>query len=145
MKKTTAILILVSVFGISAMARFIKIWTKEEMEKASDLVVIGTVAKVQDLNETNTTLWRGYKFPGVEATFAVSKVIKGDVTNSTIVLHYYRFDRVTPVNSPSFLNLAPTDTNRYLLYLVKDGRGRYAPVSGQLDPSVDAVKPFDGK
>lgn len=143
--KTLITITLLSAFSIAALARVIVPWTKERMEKASDLVVVGNVTRVRDLDETNITLWPGCKFIGVEATFAVSKVFKGDTTNRCVILHYYRFDRVIPPNAPCFLNLRSTDTNRFLLYLVRDGVGRYSPVSGQIDPSVDAVRVFPAK
>ncbi len=110
------------------------------MRNASDLIVVGTVAKVTDLDETNTTLWYGFKFRGVETTFNVSKVLKGTIPDNEIVLHHYRFTNYTPKNGPELLNLTANSTNQYLIYLVKDGTNRFAPVSGQLDPAVDAVR-----
>jgi len=114
------------------------------MQKAAQLIVVGTVADVRDLDETNTVLWPSCKFVGVEAAFAVAQVLKGDFTNRTVALHYYRFDpqHFRPPNGPSFLDLKTGDTNRFLLYLVADGASRFAPVSGQLDPSLDAVRVF---
>jgi len=143
MKKSIPIVLLLLV-GISALARRIHVWTEAEMQKAAQLVIVGKVADVRDLDETNTMLWPPWKFIGMEATFKVSKVLKGDFTNRTVSLHYYRFDppSVRPGNSPSFLDLTPTDTNRFLLYLVQDGASRFAPVSGQLDPSLDSVRVF---
>ena len=145
MKKTIPIVILLVAFSITALARIIHVWTAAEMQKASDLIVIGTVSQVRDLDETNTVLWTGWKFPGVETTFTVSKVLKGAATNHTVVLHHYRFDHVIPANCPSFVILSPTDTNRFLLYLVRDGTARFAPVSGQLDPAADAVRIYTGQ
>jgi hypothetical protein len=143
MKKTIPVILLLLV-GISALARAVLPWTEAKMLKASDLIVVGTVTKVQDLDETNSTLWPGSKFRGVEATFAVSNVFKGDPATRTVVLHYYRFvtEWGSPPNGPIFLNLTPTDTNQILLYLVRDGASRFAPVSGQVDPSLDAVRIF---
>jgi hypothetical protein len=146
MKKFVPIFLLLLV-GISAFARAFHIWTQAEMEKAAQLVVVGTVANVRDLNETNTVLWPSCKFVGVEATFTVSQVHKGDFTNRTVALHYYRFDppHFGPPNGPSFLGLTAGDRNQFLLYLVADGASRFAPVSGQLDPSLDAVRVFHPK
>jgi hypothetical protein len=99
------------------------------------------------LDETNTALWPGNKFVGVETTFTVSKILKGNSTNQTIMLHHYRFDppNVEPPNAPSFVKFTPNNTNQYLLYLVKDGTNRFAPVSGQIDPAMDAVRKFPQK
>jgi hypothetical protein len=146
MKKSIPSVLLLLV-GISAFARIVHIWTEAEMQKAAQLVVVGTVANVRDLDETNTVLWPSCKFVGVEATFTVSKVLKGDFTNRTVRLHYYRFDPLhfCPPNGRSFIDLTSTETNQFLLYLVSDGAARYAPVSGQLDPALDAVRVFRPK
>jgi hypothetical protein len=153
MKKIIPIFILL-LAGISALARAIVPWTEAELQKASQLVMIGTVTNVRDLDEVNTVLWPGRtKLLGVEATFAVSKVLKGDFTNRTVVLHYYRWD--TPFktsdigsaigpdpNSPGLIYLTPNNTNQFLLYLVSDGASRYAPASGQIDLAGYAVREF---
>jgi hypothetical protein len=156
MKKSIPVILLLLV-GISALARGVLGWTEAELQKASQLIVVGTVTKVQGLDETNSTLWPGgTKLRGLEATFAVSKVLKGDFTNRTVVLHYYRWD--TPfktsdpgsasgpdANSPFLIYLTPTSTNQFLLYLVSDGTSRYAPTSGQLDTAYQSVRAITNK
>jgi hypothetical protein len=153
MKQSIPIILLLFV-GISAWSRVVRLWTEADLQNASQLIVIGTVANVKDVDEVNTVLWPGRcKLLGVEATFAVSKVLKGDFTNRTVVLHYYRWN--TPyktfdsesaigpdVNSPFLIYLTPTNTNRFILYLVSAGASRYAPTSGQLDSAADAVRVF---
>jgi hypothetical protein len=162
MKKQSSIGILLSIFCITTLARIVVPWTDDKMRAASDLIVVGTVSQVRDLDETNTALLPGIQLRGVETSFKVFEIFKGAPTkysvllqkygsagyadlspadtNFTVVLHHYRFDGVIPPNSPSLVVLSPADTNQYLLYLVKDGSTRYAPVSGQLDPAADAVR-----
>jgi hypothetical protein len=146
MKKFVPVFLL-SILSLTVFARIIVPWTEDKMQNASDLIVIGTVVKVTDLDETNTSLWTGYKFRGVETTFNVSKVLKGNVSGQIVILHHYSFkaQNFIPPNAPSFINLTLSDTNQYLLYLVKDGTNRFAPVSGQLDPAADAVRKFPDK
>ncbi len=141
-------------FNLSSHARGVRLWSDAELMAASDLVVVGQLIKVQDLDEVNTVLWSGNnKLLGVEATFAVSKVLKGDFTNRTVVLHYYRWENRyktsdvesaigSDANSPGLIYLTPTDTNQFLLYLVSDGASRYAPASGQLDGAGCSIKPL---
>ena len=141
-------------FNLSSHARAVRLWCDAELLKASDLVVVGQPIKVKDLDEVNTVLWPGRsKLRGVEAIFAVSKVLKGDFTNHTVVLHYYRWKNRyktsdmesaigADVNSPGLIYLTPTDTNQFLLYLVSDGASRYAPASGQLDGAGCSIKPL---
>jgi hypothetical protein len=140
--KTLFLILLLAVAGISGVARAIRPWTEEEMRRASDLIVIGTVAAVKDLPEINTNLWPDCKYRGAEATFNVSKVIKGNYTNQSVTLHFYHIEprNSYPPNSPWGLHFTPDKTNRFLLYLVEDGPSRFAPVSGQRDPDVDAIR-----
>ena len=140
-------------FNLSSHARMVRWWSDAQLLAASDLVVIGQPIKVKDLDEVNTVLWSGNnKLLGVEATFTVSKVLKGDFTNRTVVLHYYRWESSYKtsdpmsaigygINSPFLIYLPPTDTNQFLLYLVSDGASRYAPASGQLDSAGCSIKP----
>ncbi len=144
MKTLALILVSLLFFNQPAAARLVQPWTKAQMEKAADLIVVGTVAQVRDLDETNSLGWTGCSFRGVETTFNVLHIFKGSVTNGTVVLHHYRFENVIPPNAPSFLELKAGDPTRYLLYLVKDGPSRYAPVSGQIAPALDAVKVYTG-
>ncbi len=139
-------------FGLSSQARGVRLWSNDELMAASDLIVVGQLIKVRDLDEVNTVLWSGNnKLLGVEATFAVSKVLKGDFTNRTVVLHYYRWENHfktsdaesaigSDVNSPGLIYLTPTNTSQFLLYLVSDGASRYAPASGQLDSAGCSIK-----
>jgi hypothetical protein len=151
-------IILLLLVGISAFARAVRSWTEDELRNASQLIVIGTVTSVRDLDETNTVLWPGEtKLLGVEATFAVSKVLKGGSNTRKVVLHYYRWDNPVKtsdpasamgrdVNSPVLIFLTPTtNTKQYLLYLVSDGSSRYAPASGQLDTAYQAVRVYSTK
>ena len=131
-------------FGLSSQARGVRLWSNDELMAASDLIVVGQLIKVRDLDEVNTVLWSGNnKLLGVEATFAVSKVLKGDFTNRTVVLHYYRWENHfktsdaesaigSDVNSPGLIYLTPTNTSQFLLYLVSDEASRYAPLPDNL-------------
>jgi hypothetical protein len=139
-------------FNLSSHARLVHLWSNAELMAASDLVVVGQPIKVKDLDEVNTVLWPcRNKLLGVEATFAVSKVLKGDFTNRIVVLHYYRWENPYKTsdpasaigfdaNSPGLIYLMPTDTNQFLLYLVSNGASRYAPASGQLDSAGCSIK-----
>ena len=129
------------VFNVSA--RIIRNWTETELQNASDLVVVGTVTNVKDLNETNTLGDFTETFRGVETTFKVSRVLKGTFTNNEVVLHHYRFgnDLERPANAPDFIRFSPFFTNEYVLYLVHDGTNRYAPVTGQIDPALSVKNP----
>jgi len=154
MKSKLILCLALVAFNFSSHARLVRHWSDSELMAASDLVVLGQLIKVQDLDEVNTVLWPGNnKLLGVEATFAVSKILKGDFTNHTVILHYYRWENRyktsdvesaigSDVNSPFLIYLKPTNTNQFLLYLVGDGALRYAPASGQLDSAGRSIEPL---
>jgi hypothetical protein len=129
-------------FNLSLPARIVQPLSDAELMEASDLVVAGRPIKVKDLDESNSLGWDksiGWSqltFHGVETTFKVSEVLKGTLASDQIILHHYRFDKVSPPNGPTFVEFRPNDTNEYLLYLKNDGTNRYAPTSGQIDPSI---------
>ncbi len=73
--------------------------------------------------------------------------MKGDKTLKTIVLHHYRLKDPTriPPNGPDFVSFKPPfdleKSERFMLFLKRESDGKYAPVSGQIDPALwDVVK-----
>jgi hypothetical protein len=122
-------------------ARLERGWTESELKNGSDLIVVGTVIEVKGLNETNSLGWPQTelfrpKFRGVETTFKVSEILKGVPASDKIILHHYREESEwgSPPNGPNLISFTANSTNKYLLYLVKDGTNRFAPVTGQIDP-----------
>lgn len=144
--------------SLRAPARGVRLWSDGQLMGASDLVVVATPIETKDLQETTSLGWdtgrTGVRFRGVVTTFKVFDVIKGICDTNRIVLHHYREDGISvgkvsipavtngPVfmipstldNGPGFIGFVLNETNRLVLYLVKDGPSRYAPVTGQIDP-----------
>jgi hypothetical protein len=134
--------------GGLAQARAVRLWSETDLTKAADLVVVAAPLATKDLAETNSLGWSQTgsfktRFRGVETIFKVDDVLKGMPANDRIILHHYRYenDWGSPPNGPDFINLNPGDTNKLVLYLVKDGPERYAPVTGQVD-SAPSVRPL---
>ncbi len=129
-------------FAFNLFARFVAFWPEAKLQDASDLVVVGTPIETKDLDETNslgfysTKLFQS-RFRGVETTFRVSEVLKGTSDNK-IILHHYREELAwgSPEDGPGLMNFNPNSTNKYVLYLVKDGTDRYALVAGQVDTAI---------
>lgn len=147
MRKTILYLALVT-FNLSAHARLVRLWSEAELRDASDLIVVGSPIETKDLDETNALGWAESKsfrprFRGVETTFQVSDVLKGMPANDKIVLHHYRFEDGwgIPINGPSLFIFPSNSTNKYLLYLINDGKNRYAPATGQIDPDLSFKAP----
>jgi hypothetical protein len=133
-------------FNSPAYARMVQVPDDAALLSKSDLVVIGQPIRVEALDESNALGWdhglgwAQIKFRGVETTFKVSSVLKGTLTNDQIVLHHYSDEWGSPPTGQTFVSLTPNGTNEYLLYLIKDGTNRYAPVAGQLDADL-SIKP----
>jgi hypothetical protein len=143
------LLVLTEVVG----ARAVRIWPYQELLEESDLAVIATARATSDTREhIDLPGFVGEHVIGIDTTFAVSAVLKGDKSQTNIVLHHYRTSDGTNIphvpNGPSFVSFAPGEKptlvpRAYILFLVRETDGRYAPVVGQTDPGL-AVKELVG-
>ncbi|HEX3624938.1 MAG TPA: hypothetical protein VH280_05855 [Verrucomicrobiae bacterium] len=144
---------LLGLTGIAA-ARIVSIWSYQELLEKSTLVVIATPAATNDTKEhIDLPGFNGEHVIGVETRFTISAVLKGNKALRAIVLHHYRtadgVNYAHVVNGPSFVYFAapgenPTSIHRtYVLFLLREADGRYAPVVGQTDPGL-AVKELEG-
>lgn len=92
---------------------------------------------------------------GVETVFVVSAVLKGDASLKRFTLHHYREGRsgdesngkvlVEELNGPNLVQFDPSDVSKrssYLLFLVRERDGRFAPIGGQTDPGMKAISPI---
>lgn len=136
-------------------ARLMTVLSYKELFEKSDLVVIATPkSKTSDTKEQaylpnimrqdeNGNQSRVDSI-GVETVFAVAAVLKGDKTIKRFTLHHYREAPTGDgeVNGPLLVFFDPSDTSQsssYLLFLVHESDGRYAPTGGQTDPGYKAV------
>jgi hypothetical protein len=134
-----------------AMARFVRVWSYQELLNKADLVVIATPTASNDTQEhINLPGFDGQQVIGVETRFTVSTVLKGDKALKDIVLHHYRPspDGMMVPNGPTFVSFAvskkPTGPGRtYILFLLREADGRYAPVGGQADPGL-GIRELEG-
>jgi hypothetical protein len=132
-----AILFLTST-GI-ADARFVQVWTPEELFNRSDLVVIATPTSVADTGEHGSfpgSQFRDQPVFGVVTTFAVKKVLKGAKGIAIAILHHYRPGPMQVPNAPGFISFDPKSKQSYRLFLIRERHGRYAPAAGQVDPDL---------
>jgi len=124
-------------------ARGIKYWSYQELLEKSDLVAIATPISTKDTKET----WVAEASPigcaaiGIETLFKVSAVLKGDNSLKEALLHYYRmgFSLNGIPNGPTLLSFDLTQKNEYLVFLVREKDGRYAPTVGQMDPGFAGI------
>jgi hypothetical protein len=155
--KTIRLLMLTTAFllgftGIVA-ARAVRIWSYQELLEKSDLVVLATPTATNDTKEhIGLPGFVGEHVIGVETRFAVSALLKGDKALRDFALHHYRTTDGSNMshlaNGPSFISFDP-DANptvfsrTYILFLIREADGRYAPIVGQTDPG-EAVRELRG-
>ena len=127
----------------TANARAVRTWSYQELLDKADLVVIATATATKDTAEhIDLPGFTAQPVIGVETRFEVSVVLKGDTTLKDLVLHHYRADVLKAPNGPNLVTFDPTKQRAFLLFLVRETDGRYAPAFGQVDPglcSIDAL------
>jgi hypothetical protein len=131
--------------GIVA-ARGVRLWSYQELLEKSDLVVIASPTATNDTKEhIDLPGFDGQRVIRVETRFTVSAVLKGDKALRDFVFHHYRTPDGANIpnvpNGPSFVSFAPVENptsvqRTYILFLLREADGRYAPVVGQADPGL---------
>jgi len=73
---------------------------------------------------------------GIETTFDILTVLKGENSKSTLVLHHFKLADSRPflANGPQFVSFNPEENLRYLMFLQREPDGRYVSACGQTDP-----------
>jgi hypothetical protein len=161
MHRTVAAIAVLAALGTAApqplQARPMAIINYQRQFDQSDLVVIATpTAKTADTSERSLILniYRqdrdGKQIPvesvGVETPCRIAAVLKGDKALKQFTLHHYREEAdgaLATVNGPLLVSFAdPSDgknLHSYLMFLVREADGRYAPTGGQTDPAYHAI------
>ena len=126
-------------------ARLIRPWSYQELLDKSDTVVIAAATATNDTKEhIQLPGFVGQPVIGVETKFAISAVLKGDKAMKDFILHHYRADVVVVPNGPTFVSFDPVKKRTYLLFLVRETNGRYAPAFGQADPGLCGISVLGG-
>lgn len=149
MKYTRLLLLAIAFLVVSTSivsARGVRIWSYQELLDKSDLVVLAVPVATNDTKEhIDLPGFEGEHVIGVETRFTISAVLKGDKALKDFALHHYRTTDGTniphAVNGPSFVSFAPVKNptavpQTYMLFLLREANGRYAPVVGQTDPGL---------
>lgn len=147
--------LLVSFLVVGADARPVSLLSYQQLLDKSDLVVIATPTS----RTTNTK--EQFPLPGVsmnnngnitavtcfgaETTFAISATLKGHKGVRKLILHHCGLNRgpnQMNVNGPMLVSFDPADkrmSGSFLMFLVRESDGRYAPTGGQSDPGINAI------
>jgi len=126
----------VSLASYEARARAIENWDVSRLLGASDLVVIASAASNTITAESNTNLWPGCVFHGVESMLTVETVVKGQASTNRITVHHYAFHEgnIPGWCPPELVHLEPGLS--FLLFLKRRQDSTYEPTSGQCDPAL---------
>ncbi len=133
-----SVLLLISTGDVGA--RFIRPWSYQQLLDKSDVVVIATATATNDTRERiQLPGFVGQPVVGVETKFEVAAVLKGKKEMKDLILHHYRPEGVVVPNGPIFVSFDPAKKRTYLLFLVREADGRYAPTFGQADPGLCGI------
>jgi hypothetical protein len=128
-------------FGLESQARIMTAWNYDSLNDKATFVVIATATKVTPTEEraalpnisagTNAIIGAG-----IETSFEVLTVLKGDRSVRTFVLHHYALADTKKImmSGPGLVSFEPKDRKIYLIFLQQEADGRYVAVSGQTDP-----------
>ena len=132
-------------------ARVIAGHNYQELLDHSDLVVIATpTTRTTDIDEA--TFFPDFlhvdakghqtrvQATGVETRFECVAILKGNSAVKRFVLHHYRQTSLEgEVDGPELVSFDPDDRPDYLLFLMREPDGRFAPTGGQTDPGFKAI------
>jgi len=134
--------------ALLAQAREMRSWTYQELYDQADLVVIAKPISTQDASEKAVlpNISPDVHVVGLSTEFAISVVMKGDKSLKKCVLHHYRLTNPKEMrnNGPMLASFDLKQHTRFLLFLHQKADGRYAPVSGQTDPTMFSVQKLEG-
>jgi hypothetical protein len=130
-------------------ARPIQGGTYDMLNDKATLIVIATPTKVVETSElaalpnitavyTNGT-HEAVMGKGVETSFKVLTVLKGEREIKQLVLHHFTLAAAPANSGPLFVSFNPEDKKQFLMFLQKEADGRYVAVTGQTDPQVSII------
>jgi hypothetical protein len=122
-------------------ARIAKAWEDQEVFDRADLVVVAQLIATKDTDERSTVLT--HDVIGVVTEFRTRLILKGEKSLTSFQLHHYRLasksDAQTIANGPALIEIPEDKHPTYLLFLLREADGRYAPATDQIDPAVKSV------
>jgi hypothetical protein len=141
--KKLIVFVLLGALPSQLTGRLTKDWTFQEMFAKSDVVVIaGPIATSETTEHTTLAdLSPPVAVLGLNTEFRARLVLKGDKEMTKFVLHHYKLEHEEPmINAPQLIAFdSKASPKRFLLFLVRESDGRYAPVTGQTDPALYSV------
>jgi hypothetical protein len=120
-------------------AALVVIATPTTVAETSELVALPNIVTVHNDGTKEDVMGKG-----VETTFDVLTVLKGERATKTLVLHHFKLAKPgVGFNDPMLVSFKPQDKKRYLMFLQKEADGRYVAVCGQTDPAYSIKELVD--
>ncbi|MEY2538815.1 MAG: hypothetical protein QOG67_2555 [Verrucomicrobiota bacterium] len=126
---------------IMVSARIMTGWMElDEVWNKADLVVIAKAVSTKDTAEQTTLgdMQPPLEATGVETEFETQLVFKGSKSIKKFTLHHYKTDQDF-ADGPMFVYIPRDEHPFYLLFVIKEKDGRYAPTNDQIDPALISV------
>ena len=135
---------------VQSHARLMHIWSYDMLNDKATLIVVATPTRVVETSElvalpnietvyTNGT-HEAVMGKGVETSFKVLTVLKGERDVKQLVLHHYVLASAPAGNDPFLVSFKPEGNQQFLMFLQKETDGRYVAVSGQTDPQFSVIE-----
>ena len=149
MKKIVALFLLLATVFVTQARVIAHLWSHQEVFDKADIVVVAKPSATHETSEkTGLPDFSNCEVIGLSTDFDVSLVMKGDTNLKKLTLHHYREvphpPNVIELGAPNLASFDPKSAKSYLLFLHRDGDGRYSPVSGQTDPTMFSIFSLGG-
>jgi hypothetical protein len=110
-------------------------WLDQQVLKKADLIAIAKVITTKDTTEQAElkNFTPAVHLSGVETEFETCYVIKGSKDIHKFRLRYFKPDQMIEIGPLFQIEIPRNKQPTYLLFLIKESDGRYAPVTGQTE------------
>lgn len=136
-------------FVFESHARLFQALSYDMLNDKATLIVVAIPTKVAETSEltslpniatvhTNGTQ-EAVMGKGVETSFKVLTVLKGERNVKQVVLHHFALAAAPVSRGPLLVSFKPEEKKQFLMFLQKEADGRYVAVSGQTDPVLSIV------
>ena len=117
-------------------------WSYREMFAKADFVVIAKAISSETTTERSVLpdLTPATPVVSVLTKFETHLVLKGDKKVTRFILHHYKLATdEAMVNGPNLVEFDPKKHSEFLLFLIRERNGNYAPATDQTDPAGISV------
>jgi hypothetical protein len=118
-------------------AQLMYAWSYQEMFDKAELIVIAKPLSTKNTNQHKTES-DNIQFVGLNTQCEVRLILKGKPDATRFTLHHYRLveTKVAILNAPQPIIFDLKEPYLYLMFLIKEPDGRYAPATGQMESAT---------